>query len=83
MERGVPQLGPRIPAETLNRFWTMLAHSQGGLNPKPEKGFHNACADLKPDARYLVYSGTEDFPVTADIVAISLAGLAQRLGQAC
>ena len=24
-------LGPRIPAETLRRFWTMLAHSQGGL----------------------------------------------------
>ena len=23
--------GPRIPAETLRRFWTMLAHSQGGL----------------------------------------------------
>lgn len=27
----MPQLGPRIPAETLRRFWTMLAHSQGGL----------------------------------------------------
>jgi len=31
LERDVPQLGPRIPAETLRRFWTMLAHSQGGL----------------------------------------------------
>ena len=31
LERDVPQLGPRIPAETLSRFWTMLAHSQGGL----------------------------------------------------
>jgi predicted AAA+ superfamily ATPase len=27
----VPQFGPRIPAETLERLWTMLAHSQGGL----------------------------------------------------
>ena len=27
----MPQFGPRIPAETLRRFWTMLAHSQGGL----------------------------------------------------
>jgi len=31
LERDVPQLGPRIPAETLRRFWTMLAHAQGGL----------------------------------------------------
>ena len=30
LERDVPQLGPRIPAETLRRFWTMLAHGQGG-----------------------------------------------------
>jgi len=29
LERDIPQLGPRIPAETLNRFWTMLAHLQG------------------------------------------------------
>lgn len=31
LERDVPQLGPRIPAETLRRFWTMLAHAQGGM----------------------------------------------------
>jgi len=31
LERDIPQLGPRIPAETLRRFWTMLAHQQGGL----------------------------------------------------
>lgn len=31
LERDVPQLGPRIPAETLRRLWTMLAHSQGTL----------------------------------------------------
>jgi predicted AAA+ superfamily ATPase len=28
LERDIPQLGPRIPAETLRRFWTMLAHEQ-------------------------------------------------------
>ncbi len=31
LERDIPQLGPRVPAETLRRFWTMLAHMQGGL----------------------------------------------------
>ncbi len=31
LERDVPQFAPRMPAETLERFWTMLAHGQGGL----------------------------------------------------
>ncbi len=32
LERDIPALGPRIPAATLRRFWTMLAHVQGGLS---------------------------------------------------
>ena len=31
LERDVPQFGPRIPAETLRRFWVMLGHTQGGI----------------------------------------------------
>lgn len=31
LERDIPQLGPRIPAQTLGRFWTMLAHHQAGI----------------------------------------------------
>lgn len=31
LERDIPTLGPRIPAETLRRFWTMLAHRQSSL----------------------------------------------------
>ena len=31
LERDIPQMGPRIAAETLRRFWTMLAHAQGSL----------------------------------------------------
>ncbi|HRE90177.1 MAG TPA: ATP-binding protein, partial [Myxococcota bacterium] len=31
LERDIPMLGPRVPAETLRRFWTMLAHHQSGL----------------------------------------------------
>jgi predicted AAA+ superfamily ATPase len=31
LERDIPQLGPRIPALTLERFWTMLSHNQGGV----------------------------------------------------
>ena len=29
LEKDIPLLGPRIPAETLRRLWTMLAHNQG------------------------------------------------------
>ncbi|MBP7876038.1 ATP-binding protein [Candidatus Woesebacteria bacterium] len=31
LEREIPQFGPRIPAQTLERLWTMLAHNQGCL----------------------------------------------------
>lgn len=31
LERDVPMFGPRLPAETLERLWTMLAHGQGSL----------------------------------------------------
>ena len=31
LERDIPSFGLRIPSETLRRFWTMLAHEQGGL----------------------------------------------------
>ncbi len=31
LERDIPQFGVRIPAETLRRFWIMLAHNQGGV----------------------------------------------------
>lgn len=208
LEREIPQLGPRIPAETLRRFWTMIAHSQSGLlnaanlarglgvdgktvaryldllvdlllvrrlpawdrnprkrlvkspkvmvrdtgivhvllglrnkedllghpvagqtweslvietliaaapegteasfyrtaagaeidlvlalpnhhlwaveikrssAPKIEKGFHLACSDLKPEERFVVYSGTERFSVGHGVDAIGLPGLAARL----
>jgi len=31
LERDIPQFGPRVPATTLERLWTMLAHRQGSL----------------------------------------------------
>jgi hypothetical protein len=29
LERDIPQFGPRVPATTMRRLWTMLAHHQG------------------------------------------------------
>jgi predicted AAA+ superfamily ATPase len=31
LERDVPMFAPRLPAETIGRLWTMLAHAQGAL----------------------------------------------------
>lgn len=31
LERDIPQLGTRVPAETLRRLWSMLAHNHGQL----------------------------------------------------
>ncbi len=38
LERDMPQLGVQIPAETLRRFWTMLAHYHGQLWNGSEMG---------------------------------------------
>ncbi|MBN2465520.1 ATP-binding protein [candidate division WOR-3 bacterium] len=52
LERDIPQFGPRIAAETLRRFWTMLAHRQGGLLNVAELG-RGLGVDAKTAARYL------------------------------
>jgi uncharacterized protein len=52
LERDVPALGSRIPAETLRRFWTMLAHSQSGLLNASELG-RSLGVDSKTTAGYL------------------------------
>ena len=31
LDRDIPQLGVSIPAETLRRFWTMVAHHHGEI----------------------------------------------------
>ncbi len=52
LERDVPQLGPRVPAETLRRFWTMLAHMQGSLLNATQLA-RALAVDGKTVARYL------------------------------
>ena len=52
LERDIPDLGPRIPAETLRRFWTMLAHGQGGLLNAAQPA-RSLGVDGKTVARYL------------------------------
>jgi predicted AAA+ superfamily ATPase len=58
LERDVPRFGPRIPAETLRRFWKMLAHNQAqvmnaahlarglGVDGKTVAGYLDLLVDL-------------------------------------
>ena len=52
LERDIPQLGPRVPAETLRRFWTMLAHMQSGLLNSAQLA-RGLAVDSKTISRYL------------------------------
>lgn len=52
LERDIPLLGPRIPAETLRRFWTMLAHGQSTLLNAAHLA-RGLAVDGKTVARYL------------------------------
>lgn len=67
----------------------LLLHLPGGrmwaievkrsLAPRPERGFHAACADLNPIRRFVVYPGAERFPLGQDVEAVSLSDLATEL----
>ncbi len=58
----------RLPAGAIGRLWTMLA-------PSPERGFAVACDDLQIAQRYVVYPGTERFPLRHGAQAIGLPEL--------
>jgi len=49
------------------------------LAPRPERGFHSACADLAPERRFVVYPGDESYPLGDGIQAVSLPQLARML----
>lgn len=52
LERDIPQFGPRIAAETLRRFWGMLAHHQGGMLNTAQFA-RNLGVDVKTAGSYL------------------------------
>ena len=52
LERDIPQFGPRIAAETLRRFWGMLAHNQGELLNTAQLA-RNLGVDVKTVGGYL------------------------------
>jgi hypothetical protein len=49
------------------------------LQPKVEKGFHQACIDLEPKKKFIVYAGQERFSLGHDVEAISLLDLSNEI----
>jgi predicted AAA+ superfamily ATPase len=47
--------------------------------PSVERGFHIACEDLGVKQRYIVYPGTETFPLRGDVQAVGLKDLVLKL----
>ncbi len=59
------------------RLWAI--EIKRSLAPRLERGFHQACADLAPARRILVYPGGETYPVGADVEVMPLASAAQAI----
>jgi hypothetical protein len=52
---------------------------KNGIAPKITRGFHQACEDVQATHKYVVYSGSDEFPVKHNTTIISLQKLMLRL----
>ncbi len=50
-----------------------------GLTPSIDRGFYNACEDVAPQRAFVVYSGDDRYPLSADVEAIGLRAMAELL----
>jgi uncharacterized protein len=64
-----------------NRAWAIEV--KRSLTPKVEKGFHIACADIRPARRIVIYPGTDRYALSADIEALPLGIAMRELAEAC
>ena len=49
------------------------------LDPRPRKGYHSACEDVRPEAKFVVYPGDERYRVARDVEAITVFDLANEV----
>jgi hypothetical protein len=47
--------------------------------PKVERGFYSACEDIQPSRKWLIYSGSECYPLVGGMEVMSLHGAMQAL----
>lgn len=50
-----------------------------GVAPKIERGFHLACDDIKPNRKFVIYSGNSDYLLSPGLEAVSLKSLMDKL----
>lgn len=48
--------------------------------PKLERGFYEACKDVMPDEKYVVYQGVDSFYLRNEVLALGLRDLIQKIG---
>jgi hypothetical protein len=77
LERDVPQLGIRIPAEVLRRTWMMLAHVHGQVWNGAD--IARSLTDLELDRAWIVYPGGERYPAHAKVEVLPLTQVPDRL----
>lgn len=58
LERDIPQLGIQVPAQSLRRFWTMLAHYHGQILNYSELGRSFGMSDMTVRKYVDILSGT-------------------------
>lgn len=58
---------------------TWAVEIKRSLAPKVERGFHQACEDVKPARKWVVYPGCESWAITPQISAVSLYDLCGSL----
>src|SRR5262249_24070289 len=49
------------------------------LSPKLERGLHQACVDIDPERRIVVYPGTETFPLAEGVEVLPLPAAGRAL----
>jgi hypothetical protein len=59
------------------RLWAVEV--KRSMAPAATRGFHEACADLKPVRRFVAYPGDERYPLRDGVEAVPVAALAGEL----
>jgi len=60
---------------------TWAIEVKSGVAPKITAGFHQACKDVKATQKFVIYSGTDEFPIKNNTTVISLKGLMNKISQ--
>ena len=77
LEHDIPQLGIRIPAATLRRFWTMLAHYHGQIWNQAEltRSMTVVMTDLSLERLFVVYPGNRSAELEERIGTLPIGDL--------